>query len=145
MPLFCLLWYKDTVQVSDGFGNKRDVLIYHIKLQQNSNFGAGLLGLRGGGDCSIMLEYRIIKNYRVLDKEIHPRYTPLPDMIYRMKWMESTTHHKLFTPDFDIKGEMKGKYYTQGYLHLTWYTWWHDDNCIAIMNLILSSYLPCIK
>ncbi len=44
--------YKDTVQVSDGFGNKRGVLIYHIKLQCKSNFGAGLLGLRVGGKCS---------------------------------------------------------------------------------------------
>ncbi len=57
--------YKDTVQVSDGFGNKRGVLIYHIKLQHKSNFGAGLLGLRGGL-CTIMLEYRIMKTTKYL-------------------------------------------------------------------------------
>ncbi len=46
-PLLWHVWYKDTVQVSDGFGNKRGVLIYYIKLQRKSNFSAGLLGLRG--------------------------------------------------------------------------------------------------
>ncbi len=71
--------YKDTVQVSDGFGNKHGVLIYHIKLQRKSNFGAGLLGLRvggGGGLYSIMLEYRIMKttkySIRISILDTHP-------------------------------------------------------------------------
>ncbi len=70
-----------TVQVSDGFGNKRSVLIYHIKLQCmhlcKSNFGVSLLGLGGGGGLLDNAWVSNHKNYRVLDKDIHPRYTPL--------------------------------------------------------------------
>ncbi len=79
MPLLWHVWYKDTVQVSDGFGSKRGVLIYHIKLQRKSNFGACLLGLRGRGDCLIMLEYRIIKtteySIRISILDTHPYFT----------------------------------------------------------------------
>ncbi len=50
------------------FGNKRGVLIYHIKLQRKSNLGTGLL------DNARVSNH---KNYWGLDKDIHPRYTPL--------------------------------------------------------------------
>ncbi len=85
IPLLWHVWYKDTVQVSDGFVNKRGVLIYHIKLQCmhvcKSNFGISLLGLWGRG---LLDNARVsnLKNYQVLDKDIHPRYTPLATTVY---------------------------------------------------------------
>ncbi len=64
------------IQVSDGFGNKHGVLIYHIKLQRKSNFGVGM-----GGGLLDNAQVSNHKNYRVLDKDIHPRYTPLNDPV----------------------------------------------------------------
>ncbi len=80
MPLLWHVWYKDTVQVSDGFGNKQGVLIYHIKLQLmhvcKLIFGISLLCAGRRGDCSIMLEYQIIKSteytIRISILDTHP-------------------------------------------------------------------------
>ncbi len=56
MPLLWHVWYKDTVQLSDGVGNKRGVLIYHINFNVCMYVNQIL-----ASDCLIMLEYRIVK------------------------------------------------------------------------------------
>ncbi len=82
MPLLWHVWYKDTVQVSDGFGNKRGLLIYHIKLQRKSISTPAFLplGLEVGVGVGELLDNARVsnhKNYRVFDKDIPPRYTSL--------------------------------------------------------------------
>ncbi len=66
------------LQDSDGFGSKRGVLIYHIKLQSmhiyKSNFASACLCWE---DCSIMLECRIMKTTGTLQNILESRYTPL--------------------------------------------------------------------